>query len=144
MTSTAYIRSADVRKDFSSTIDNAVYIRPQFIRRTRNHVVMLGEQMLNQILSHTILPVSIYEENGEYLAVNDVIEDLIGYGSTVDEATDSFCRALMEYAEEYYEEFELYSHSPNRKEHLPYVFRVLSSPSESAVKEMLQCQIGKK
>ena len=144
MTAAAYINATDVRREFSATLDNAVYSRPQFIRRTRNHAVLLGEQMLNRILSGAVIPVSfVQEEDGSYIAVNDVIEDVLGTGTDREEALRSLCSELSEYALEYYENFEAYSHAPNRAGHLPYVLRILSSGTQQEIKEMLICQAGR-
>lgn len=79
-----------------------------------------------------------YDGEG-YIAHCEEIEDLIALGATREAAVIEMCNCLLEYAEDYYNDFELYSKAPNRKHHLPYVerIRVLAAPEQ--VKEMLVC-----
>ena len=138
MLNNLYINATDVRKDFSRTIDNVIHIKPQFIKRTHNHLVFIEEKELNHLLSNLKIHVSFTrEDNGTYIATNSVIEDVFSTGATKQEAIDSLCKELIEYANEYYDEYDLYSKTPNRKDHAAYVMRILSSSSIEAVKEML-------
>ena len=50
---------------------------------------------------------------------------------------------LIEYAEEYYQNFELYSRAPNRREHLSLIMKVLTSASKKELEDAVQCQNGK-
>ena len=59
------------------------------------------------------------------------------------EALDVLAGDLLEYAKTYYGDFALYSHSPNRVRHLPYVMRALALGTPAKVREMLVCQAGK-
>ena len=43
MSAVTYINSTDVRKEFSSTLDNVIHSKPQFIQRTHNHMVFIEE-----------------------------------------------------------------------------------------------------
>ncbi len=144
MPAVRYQNATDVRINFSKTLDNAVYSKPQFIRRTHNHVVMLGSEMLTALLSEANIHLSfLKEEDGSIIVTCEEIEDLIASGDTKEEAVKDFVNSIIEYAEEYYNEYELYSRAPNRKQHLPIVLRVLAADSAEDVKEMLVCQAGK-
>ena len=144
MLAARYQNATDVRINFSKTLDNAVYSKPQFIRRTHNHVIMLGSEMLAALLSEANIHLSfVKEEDGSIVVTCEEIEDLIASGDTKEEALNDFVNGLIEYAEEYYNEYELYSRAPNRKQHLPIVLRVLAADSAEDVKEMLVCQAGK-
>lgn len=138
MSAITYINSTDVRKDFSATIDNVIYKKPQFIKRTHNHMIFIEESELNRILSNLTIPVNfIKEEDGSYIAKNTVIEDVFSVGSTKEEALNNLCKELIEYAQDYYADYDLYSKTPNRHNHAAIVMRILSSPSIEKVKEML-------
>ncbi|MBO4337431.1 MAG: hypothetical protein J5842_05100, partial [Lachnospiraceae bacterium] len=49
---------------------------------------------------------------------------------------------IKEYAEEYYEDFHLYSLAPNRRSHIPYVVKALSLDIDTITEEII-CQDGK-
>jgi len=49
----------------------------------------------------------------------------------------------LEYSLDYYNEYETYSHSPNRKKHIPYIFKALIIDDPQKIGDMLQCQDGK-
>jgi antitoxin YefM len=49
----------------------------------------------------------------------------------------------MEYAEEYMNEFKLYFNSPNRKNHFPYIYRVLLAGNDiSSIKSLCSFNIN--
>lgn len=144
MISERYQSATDVRAYFSQTLDHAVYHRPQFIQRTHSRVVMLGTDMLVSVLPDSVIHLQFLpEENRSIIAVCDEIEDVIGTGKTVSEAEQSFIEALQEYAEEYYQEYDLYSRAPNRKAHLPLILRVLAADSADEIRRSILCQAGK-
>lgn len=144
MINSGYINATDVRKCFSETLDGAVYGKPQYIKRTRNHVIMISEDMLLSLLENAKLHVSVNKnEDGSFFVLCDEIEDIISTGGSAEEALTAFCEYVSDYANEYYENYDLYSRAPNRKPHLPYVMRILSSPTAENVKEMLICQAGR-
>jgi len=49
---------------------------------------------------------------------------------------------IKEYAEEYYDDYEIMSKAPNRKSHIPYVFKALTLDVEEIEGEII-CQDGK-
>lgn len=138
MSAAVYINSTEVRKDFSSTIDRVIYCKPQFVQRTHNRMVMIEEGELNSLLSNLTIPVKfIKEDDGSFIATNSVIEDVFSAGATKETAMSELCKDLIEYAQDYYDDYDLYSKTPNRKKHAPYVMRILSSPSMESVRGML-------
>lgn len=133
-----YVNATDLRKNFSEMIDTIIHKRPQFIKRTRNHFVMIEENEFNRLLSVPPIRVEVLaDDDGSYLAKNNVIEDVFSTGSTKEAAINAMCEDLIEYAKEYYNEYDLYSKAPNRRDHAPYVLRILSAKSPEAVKELL-------
>ncbi len=49
--------------------------------------------------------------------------------------------AMKEYAQDFYREFDLWSSAPNRRKHIPYVIKILSS-SDKKLLEAMKCQTG--
>lgn len=137
------IPSSDVRKEWSRVIDSVVRQRPAFIRRTRDHVVLCTLDTIAQLVSgFEIIATQFHEDDGSVtLSVESL--DLVANGPNAAAAKAVLARELIEYAEEYYQEFELYNRAPNRKAHLPYVMRILTMPSERALEDVILCQPGK-
>ncbi len=134
--------STDVRNNFSSTMDKAIYERPQFIKRTRDHAVLLSTDILSFVLSGMLLHYSVAKEkDGSFVLSCTEIDDIIASGKTEDDAKEDMADQLQEYTDEYYEEFALYSRAPNRKDHLPYVLKILSLRSKDKIKEMLYAEV---
>ena len=52
-------------------------------------------------------------------------------------------RAILEYAEDYYKEFQVWSAAPNRKGHVPYVLKALITGDASKLGDMIKCQAGR-
>jgi len=134
-----------VRNNFSDTIDKAIYDRPQFINRTKDLALLVGAELLNNILSSAVIHYSAeYDKSSKtYVLTNAEIDDILASGETLEDALNDLSNNLLEYAHEYYDEFGLYSRTPNRKAHLPYVIRILMLENPQNVKEMLVCQNGK-
>ena len=49
----------------------------------------------------------------------------------------------MEYAEEYYNNFSYYNAAPNRKKHVPYIFKALIMDDIMKIGECIECHDGK-
>lgn len=75
-----------------------------------------------------------------YIANCDEIGDLIATGESREAVIDDMCRCLLEYAEDYYNDFELYSKAPNRKRHLPYVDEIRSRATSGQIRGMMVCE----
>ena len=114
-----------VRKDWSNVCDSVVRERPQFIRRTHDEMVLSSfETMLSLLKEYKFTASGCKEKDGSVsLALNEM--DIVVNGATIEIARQRMGEAILEYAEEYYENYALYSHSPNRKSHEPYVMKAL-------------------
>ena len=75
------------------------------------------------------------------LSLNEI--DLVENGKDEAEARLNLGKSILEYAMDYYNEYETYSHSPNRKGHIPYIFKALIIDDPQKIGDMLQCQDGK-
>lgn len=138
-----YISSTEVRKNFSDTINNALYSKPQLIRRNRNDVLLVGKDIVFNMLENLRIKLVIRKDGNTFYTENNVLEDIIGWGKTKDEAIEDFINCLDAYAHDYYDNFQVYSKTERGKRDLPYVFRVICSTSLEDIKGMLVCQDGK-
>ena len=64
---------------------------------------------------------AIIEPSGEGFVVLCPELDLATQGLTEEEAFEDLISMVIDYAEQYRENFELFSKSPNRSAHLPYI-----------------------
>ncbi len=62
--------------------------------------------------------------------------DLATEGDTPDAALDDLIDMAIDYAEQYMEEFELFSNSPNRASHKPYILEIHKRSSKEKVREL--------
>ena len=135
--------SSDVRRSWSSVLDCAVRKRPVFIKRTRDRVMLCSTEMLEQIIGGVTLVANqfIEADNSVTLSLEEL--DITAHGDTLQSAKAELANNLLEYAEEYYREFELYSRAPNRKNHLPFVIKALIAKSPSELEDAIVCRVGK-
>ncbi len=137
------INASDARREWSSVIDSVVRQRPAFIKRTRDTVIMLSEETVAQMVSDVQFTVTQFQEEDDSITLSLDSLDIISHGEDIKSAKAALAENVMEYAEEYYQEFELYSKAPNRKGHLIYVIKALTAKSSKELEDMLVCQNGK-
>lgn len=137
------INATDIRKNWSTVCDSVARIRPSFIKRTHDNLILSSKDFMLQLLSSVKLDIAVYSENdGSYTVIAedlDLAENIID----PDTAADVIAEAILDYAEEYYDEFALYSNAPNRKDHLPYVMKALLLGDVQKIKEDISCRSGK-
>jgi hypothetical protein len=132
-----------VRKEWSSVCDSVIHEKPKFIRRTRDKLWFSSLETMYEILqAYQFSAVKYIEEDHSItLSLNEI--DLIENGMTEQEARLKLGKSILEYSLNYYDEYETYSHSPNRKGHIPYIFKALIIDNPEKIGEMIQCQDGK-
>lgn len=138
-----YISATEVRNNFSDTLNGAVYIKPQIIKRNSNYALLMSQKqvfdLLDQMKLHAIIE---KDSDGSFLATCKEIEDLHGTGKTKEDALNDLSAYLDIYAHEFYAHYESFVNS-NRKAHLPYIFKVMTASSDYELKDMFVCQDGK-
>lgn len=136
------LNATDFRKEFSQTIDSAVREKPQFIKRTRDHLMLADVDFIDAILSAYNFTAKKYIEDDDSvtLSLNEI--DLAENGGTEKEARKKLAESIIEYAEDFYNEFELWSAAPNRRDHIPFVFKALIIDDTDKIGDLIQCQNG--
>ena len=134
--------ATDVRKEWSSVVDSVVHDKPKLIKRTRDRLWLSNLETMKEILDiYTFTAEKYTEPDGSVtLALNEI--DLVENGPTEAEARLCMGRSIMEYAMEYYNEYQIYSKAPNRKGHIPYVFKALLSDDPKKTGEVIQLNSG--
>ena len=132
-----------VRKEWSATCDSVIHEKPKFIKRTRDKMWLSNLETISDILQAYQFSALKYVEDDHSitLSLNEI--DLIENGKDEKEARLKLGQSILDYSFDYYNEYETYSHSPNRKQHIPYIFKALIIDSPEKIGDMLQCQDGK-
>lgn len=121
------MKSADVRKNWSETINSVIRKRPMFFQRNKDKLTFMSLDQLQLILEPFKLTMKIMEEDdGSSTGVIEEL-DLLDNAMTVSELKVKLINDLLEYSEEYMNEFQKYYHSVNRRNHFPYVYKVLAN-----------------
>ena len=137
------MNATDVRKDWSTVVDNTVRVKPQFFKRTRDYLFLSDLRFMEELLSgYSYSAVRLDEEDGSVtLALNEI--DLVENGTDESDARARLAAAILEYAEDYYSDFSYWGSAPNRASHIPYVFKALFIGDVQKIGEAIQCQAGK-
>ena len=132
-----------VRKKWSAVCDSVIHEKPKFIKRTRDKMWFSNLETISDILQiYQFTALKYIEDDGSVtLSLNEI--DLIENGKDEQEVRLNMGKAIFEYALDYYNEYEMYSHSPNRKKHIPYIFKALIIDNPEQIGDMIQCQDGK-
>lgn len=136
-------QATTVRKEWSAVCDSVIHEKPKFIKRTRDRMWFSNLETISDILQIYQFTVLKYvEDDGSItLSLNEI--DLVENGKNEQEVRLNMGKAILEYALDFYNEYEMYSRSPNRKKHIPYIFKALIIDSPEKIGDMLQCQDGK-
>lgn len=137
------MNATDVRKDWSAVIDNVVRIKPQFFKRTRDCLMLTDVRFLLTMLSAYQFTATIYkeEDNTVTISLNEI--DLVENAETEELAKQQLAESIIEYAEDYYNDFAYWSSASNRVEHMPYVIKALILNDAQQIGEQIVCQNGK-
>ena len=136
-------QATNVRKEWSTVCDSVIHEKPKFIKRTRDKMWFSSLETMYDILQiYQFTTLKYTEDDGSVtLSLNEI--DIVENGEDECEARLKMGKAILEYALDYYNDYEMYSHSPNRKKHIPYIFKALIIDSPKKIGDMLQCQNGK-
>lgn len=135
--------ATEVRKEWSSVIDSVTRRRPAFIKRTRDNMVLASTETLSTMLDAVRYDASVfYEDDGSITLSLDAI-DIVVNDASIEAAKKLLVKEIVEYAEEFYANYEVYSIAPNRKAHLPYVMKALIADDLNKLEDAVVCHDGK-
>ncbi len=135
-------QATEVRKQWSAVCDSVVHDKPKFIKRTRDRLWFSNLSVMEDILGAYQFTAERYVENDGTVTLSLIEIDIIENGKEESEARLLLGKAILEYAMEYYNEYDLYSHAPNRKSHVPYVFKALIMDDAYKIGECVLCRDG--
>ncbi len=129
-----------VRSEWSSVVDSVIRDKPKFIRRTRDTMFLANVDMMESLLSeYRFTAEALPETDGSVtLTLREI--DLAENGTDLEDAKRKLAQAILTYAEDYYNEYALWSSAPNRKPHIPYVIKALIIGDAEGI--VIQCLHG--
>ncbi|MBT9176779.1 MAG: hypothetical protein DDT20_01101 [Firmicutes bacterium] len=128
------VRSAtEARENFSAYLDDVARKSPQAIRRQRDSFITMSFEHINALLPDLFLTLTYdIEDDGTYSGTIEEI-GLCGNADTLSNLASDLAEQLMEYAQDYFTDFNKYFFSPNRRSHFPYVVKALAQSDIDAV-----------
>lgn len=137
------LNATDVRRDWSAVMESVIREKPQFIKRTRDYMVLTDVKLLENLLSayHFTADKFVEEDGSVTLSLREL--DLAENAPTEAEARKLLGQSILDYAEDFYKEFSLWSTAPNRKGHVPYVLKALIIDDVGKIGDLIKCQAGK-
>ena len=134
--------ATDVRKEWSLFFDKAVREKPVFIKRTRDNAVLADVRFISLLLENYTFDCTVYKEEDGTITLSSNMFDLVENGSTEEEAKSKMASGILEYAEDFYAEYEVWSIAPNRRSHIPYVYKALLLNDIGKIGDLIRCQSG--
>jgi hypothetical protein len=137
------MNATDVRKDWSEVVDKVVREKPQFIKRTRDYLLLSDLNFMQSLLDayHFTAQKAVEDDGSVTLSLNEL--DLVENGKTEAEAKENLAESILQYAENFYNDFHYWSTAPNRTAHIPYVFKALILGDAEKIGALITCQDGK-
>ncbi len=118
------INATEVRNNFSFYIDTVVREKPIAVKRNRDILLFFSDQIVKDLVKDLTLHAELTYEDG--IIVGTIAGfDLVVESKSEQEAIRKLAEDLLEYAQDYVNDFKLFYNAPNRKDHYPYVLKVL-------------------
>lgn len=136
------INATDVRKNWSEVSESVIREKPKFIKKARDYMLLSNMEFIANLLSGYEFTAKKYiEDDGSVtLFLNEI--PLVENAATEEEAIEVLANSILEYAVEFYDNFNLWASAPNKKREIPYVFKALILDDISKIGAVIKCQAG--
>jgi hypothetical protein len=132
--------ATDVRKNWGEFIDTVAHQKPQMVKRNRDYFLAIGLNHLRALTEDVRFNVElILEEDGSTTAALVEI-DLVTNADTEEAALHLLAEDILEYAEEYFEDFQTMYNAPNRKSHFRHVLAAMIQEDPEKILSMMDIQ----
>ena len=135
------LNATDARNQWSSVVDSVIREKPRFIKRTRDYMFLADIKFLESLLSDYNFTANKYVEDDGSVTLGLVEIDLAENGADEQEAIKKMAQAILEYSEDYYNEFSLWARG-DRVSHIPYVFKALILDDIEKIGGLITCRPG--
>lgn len=127
------VNASEVRNNFSYYIDTVVREKPIAVKRNRDVLLFLSDQMVKDLLRDLTIQAELIKEDGTIVGTLEGF-DIVVYGKSEQEVMQKLAESLLEYAQDYLNDFKLFYNAPNRKGHYPYVLKTLLASTIDEIK----------
>lgn len=137
------MNATSVRKNWSAVTDEVIRNKPQFVKRTRDTIMLVNLEVMAALLEQYQFSADKYIEDDQTVTLSLKQMDLVENGATEEEARRLLGKAILDYAKDFYDEFSVWSKAPNRKAHIPYVIKALILDNDKKIGDMVTCRVGR-
>lgn len=135
------INSTEVRQNWGKFIDDLVREKPCLVKRNRDVIAALSLDHFQELMKPYYFNLEYEQEEDGSLSGSLEEIDLVVHAQSYEELLNCIVNQLIDYAEEYMENFNFYQRSPNRSAHFPYVINILIQKSNQDVRSLIHAQM---
>lgn len=130
----------EARKGLSTLYSEVFHsLKPAIITRNNSEeVLLLRADLQKMLLSHFSLRPRIIEEKDNSITLVIDQLDIYANAGTLAEALHELTVDVKAYAEDYLNRSQLFLNAPNRREHFPYILRVLMCDTDEEICGLLE------
>jgi antitoxin YefM len=136
------INATEARKEWSLTVDNVIREKPQFIKRTRDYMMLSNLDVIKNILEPYSFHAEKFIESDTSVTLSLDEIDLVENAPDENQAKLQLSKSILEYAEDFYNEFKYWSSDSSRKKHIPYILKALILNDDKKIGDLIQCRHG--
>ena len=136
------INATQVRKSWSEVVDSVVREKPAFIKRTRDCMMLSEIGLIEKMLDIYVFNAELLNEDDGSVTISLDEIDLVENGLNEHDAVNKMAYGILEYAQDYYRDFNYWYSTPNRKAHLPYVMKALILSDKEKIGGLIKCRHG--
>jgi antitoxin YefM len=130
------LNANDVNNNFTGFIDQVIIEKPLVVKQNRDYVLAMSKEVVMSLFADKVFNPILTEEDGIITATLQGF-DLVVQGRNRAEVMTKLTVELIDYTQDYFNDFQLYYYSPNRQKHFPYIIKVLLADSFKQVEELL-------
>jgi len=135
-------KSSDVRQNWAEFMDSVLHKAPRFVQRNERDVFLVTNfEFLSAMLNDVRYSVEVEydEETGEFVASMNGFW-FVEAGESEEEAIHQLAKQLLDYAEDYFKEFNKYFYAPNLKPQVPKATKALVCNDVEEIKQFFDVQ----
>lgn len=103
-------------------------------RKNKEEILLMKRETQKTMLTAYQLKGEVYTEADHSYTVSITPLDIAENGDTLEEALNTVIKELKNYAADYIERLPLFMNAPNRRDHLPFVMRIILADDDTELK----------
>ncbi len=103
-------------------------------RKNKEEVLVIKRETQKAMLAAYRLKADVYDEGDQSVTVSLNAMDIVENAESLEAAVQAVVDELKVYAADYMERLPLFVNAPNRRDHLPYIMRVILADDDTEIK----------